>query len=70
MNDKTSSGEPTFGLAKFTTAKVESASGMVYVAYHDGETWYEGHYDETAAGGCKDGRAQVQIAEAPVRLVA
>ena len=61
MSDKTSSGEPTFGVAKNQTVKVRSKSGTDYVAYHDGETWYEGHHDED--------RCPVQIAEAPVSLV-
>lgn len=61
MNDKTSSGEPTFGVPKNKTVKVRSKSGMDYVAYHDGETWYEGHHD--------DDRSRAQIAEAPVSLV-
>lgn len=60
MTDKTMSGESTFGIAKHTTVKVESADGTIYVGYHDGDTWYEGHYSEE--------RTKVQMAEMPVRL--
>ena len=62
MTDKTTSGEPTFGITRFTTTKVKAESGTIYVAYHDGETWYEGHYEKNSTS------APVQIAEAPVSL--
>ena len=68
MTQKTSSGEPTFGIAKHETAKVESATGTIYVGYHDGDTWYEGHYNPPAANGSSRSPAPVQLAEAPVKL--
>lgn len=69
MSDKTSSGEPTFGIPKHQTAKVRSKSGTNYVGHHDGETWYEGHYADTTASGNPEGHAPVQLAEAPHTLV-
>ena len=68
MTDKTTSGEPTFGGEKHKTVKVQGASGTDYVAYHDGETWYEGHYEESVTSGDQPARGKVQIAEAPVKL--
>ena len=61
MSDKTTSGEPTFGIPKNQTVRVRSESGTDYAAHHDGDTWYEGHHDE--------GRPRVQLAEVPHELV-
>ena len=69
MADKTRSGEPTFGLPPYVTAQVKSESGMIYAAYHDGDTWYEGHYSESTASGNASGWTAVQIPEEPVSLV-
>lgn len=68
MADKTSSGEPTFGIAKHKAVQVESESGTSCVGYHNGETWFEGHYSDTKAGGMPNGPAPVQLPEAPIRL--
>jgi hypothetical protein len=57
----TKSGEPTFGVPMHQTVIVKTKDGTLYAAYHDGDTWYEGHYDAAHSGG-------VQIPDVPVEL--
>ena len=64
----TKSGKPTFGVAKYETVAVKTKDGTVYAAYHDGETWYEGHYSATTTSGNVGGCAAVQMADPPVSL--
>jgi len=59
-NIQTKSGEPTFGIAKHTTVMVEDKHGTRAVAYHDDDTWWEGHHGEGTA---------IQLEYPPVKLI-
>ncbi len=65
--DKTTEGEPTFGLPNYQPAIVQDRTGMQTVAYHDNDTWYEGHYNEERSDGSII--APVQLLHVPVKLI-
>ena len=67
-NETTSSGEPTFGVEELRSVIVEDDEGTQSVAYHDGDTWWGGHFDEMNEEGT-DHLPVVQLIRPPVRLV-